>query len=80
MTYIQFNTYCISDAVKEEAEKTSYRKLASKLTAHYGDYKISPSKLCRIANKKQSMTMEDAQRIVNYLQIPSSELITVFPF
>lgn len=80
MTYILFARNEVANIVKSEAQETSYRHLSQRINQNHPNHKISPSKLCRIANQKQDISAHDLEVLINTLNIPLDAIWITFPF
>lgn len=80
MTYVMFNSKLISEVIKDEATKKSYRQISKEIKRSYPNAKASPSTLCRIANKTHSINVDDIEIMINHFGLNPSDLFIIFPF
>ena len=79
MCYQLYNQSMVAETIRESATESSYRSVAARFKFALG-YKISASKLWRIATKKQDCTVKDLEAIMNLYDLKPLDVFTEFPF
>lgn len=78
--YVMYARNEIAHAIVEHTKESSYRDLSTVINICHPNHKISPSKLCRIANQKQDLTGKDIEILINVLKIPIDRIFVTMPF
>lgn len=79
MCYQMFNQSVVAETIERAATETSYRSVAARFKWALG-YKVSPSKLWRIATKKQDCSVKDLAAIMNLYNLKPSDVFIESPF
>lgn len=79
MSYQMFNQSVVAETIELAATETSYRSVAARFEWALG-YKVSPSKLWRIATRKQDCSVKDLVAIMNLYNLKTSDVFMELPF